>query len=671
MPRNYLRTIPRSGGNGRSDLLTEELLIGREKYLGWPVDAYRVFVPIVVDDPLASEYNPFERLIIAILRVEDPLVNSDRALASQTCLPDDFVHDIMLRLRGKGLVAEDAYKLTESAKNSFDELSSKEANGESIEMRTALVFREAVSGRMLPNFLPLEGETFETLDYDEISKKSPIVLERAAVDFPAPTKKDVRHVLRECRKRNRDLGGVVPSTAYNEFDILESRETYYLLCPIGVRRSDVEERIIDPFGLGYSLILENAFDNLLDENERLAAIIENWKKQLENQQAEQRQKEQAHKFPFDVERVSSRYPHLAVALKTAYTRLEISDMFSAFEWALHYHFAEDVESIVLSLQSLTPSEYRDQVEETLRSRGWKVSNRYKDKPQDGRIKALEAGTSAHFPSLFSLMLNREGGRWTTLATIARKYPKFPEEIEIIRNYRNAKGHGAWVQRAKQLSFNQVRIYVEGLISTVLKDVEFNESFQNAAITDQKTDEKIRAVNDLHNSFGRRLLRECSGQIREHMIEAQIEFNGAKDGEASTRLVREVASTMQAMLEEALKDIPRRRERDPFEASRLRLLGFGFDSLSESYRGLNPDRISKGMEWKTDTLGVAGLILAISAMDDDLESIASRFPGMFNFIAEVHDLRGHDRQVTLTGEERASLKVNFKRFVETLMEVFHG
>ena len=98
MSREYLQIPENPSVVGNRCLFTEEMIIGRERYLGWPVDAYRIFVPVLKDDPLGGKFNPFERIIIAQLSVEDPLVNSDTALADHVCLPQDFVHDILLKL---------------------------------------------------------------------------------------------------------------------------------------------------------------------------------------------------------------------------------------------------------------------------------------------------------------------------------------------------------------------------------------------------------------------------------------------------------------------------------------------------------------------------------------------------------------------------------------------
>ena len=673
MSREYLQIPDNPTVVGNRCLFTEEMIIGRERYLGWPVDAYRIFVPAIRDDPLGAEYNPFERIVIAQLYVEDPLVNSDSALAEHICLPQDFVHDIILKLEGKGIVRSGEYRLENKVKSIISEAESLSDRESHEELLTGFVFREAVTGRMLPHVMLVEDGPLETMDFDEVARRNPIVLERNPRCVRSPTDDEVRYSIIGWRHRVRNDGNSVRIPSYAKFERLDTPESYYLLCPIAVRRSDGEDRVGDPFGHGYSLVLEAALEDAMDRDQSLLDKLERWKKSLENQDEKIREVLDQIKFPFDVRRVESCYPRLAAALETAYgsSSPSIPDLFSALEWGFHYHFADEVESIYLALTSMKAAEFEERVKNNLVALGWEGRHLPSNRPYEKQITAFSKGECALFKVLFPIMLMRETTKETALFKIRDEIPNFPELIASMRRLRGAKSHGAKVDYGMMLSYAETRKFVERLLTILLPDVVFLESTPEAVLIDANTDNRYKARNDVRNGYGRAIYRALPGVTLEHLVEAQIEFNTLEENGNAVKLVREVASAMQSLLTEALNDIPRKRDRHPFETARKRLLAFHFAPLCDAFRDLNPDRVSRGFDWKVETLGVAGLVLAICGDDDVLARISSLDSNFFNFIGEVHECRGHDQQVQLSVDERKLLQIRLKRFVEILMEVCHG
>ena len=673
MSREYLLVCDGSMARGNHCLFSEEMIIGRERYLGWPVDAYRIFVPTIKDDHLGDRFNPFERIVLAQLAVEDPLVNSDKALAERVCLPQDFVHDIVLKLEGRGLVTPSTYRLEDKVVARMRDAIEGDQSSELIEMLTGFVFREAATGRMLPHVLFAEeqnGGMLETMDYDEVAKRRPIVLEANDAVVRKPTIEEVKAVLTSWRRRVRDGGRRIPS--YAKFEVLDAPESYYLLCPLAVRRCDGEDRIGDPFGIGYSLVLEAAFEEAMDDNAWLCEKIEGWKKELENQDEQIRERLDQIKFPFAVEALEANYPRLAGALKTAYgsTSSSIPDLFSALEWGFHYHLADEAESIRLELASMTNDEFENRARKTLTSLGWEKSRLPTHRPQDGQVNAFSTGSSALFKTLFPIMLIRQTER-PVLARIHDDIPDFPGIIAALRELRGAKSHGGTVDYGMRMSYADTRSFIERLLTILLPDVAFSESTPEPVLMDAETDHRFKARNEVRRGYGRTLYKRLPRMAQEHLVEAQIEFDTlASDGNA-VKLVREAAAAMQALLSDVLKDLPRKRDRRPFETARDRLKAFGFDSLSDAFKDLNPERVRRGLSGSEETLGVAGLVLALCGDDLVLTQIAMRDRRFFNFIGDVHDCRGHDNQVVLSDEERKNLQIRLKRFIETLMEVCYG
>ncbi len=77
--------------------------IGKDRIIGWPVDAYRVTLP-----PKATvsghRLNPFETVVFELLSVLGSIDNS--TIANESCIPIDLVRSVVLKLRDQGLIDE-------------------------------------------------------------------------------------------------------------------------------------------------------------------------------------------------------------------------------------------------------------------------------------------------------------------------------------------------------------------------------------------------------------------------------------------------------------------------------------------------------------------------------------------------------------------------------------
>lgn len=674
MSRDFLKLDEKPVGGGGRALFTEEMLVGKEAYLGWPVDAYRIFVPVSGEDGIGGDQNPFERIVIAVLAMESALVNSDRMLAEMTCLPEDFIHNIVLRLTGKGVISTERLKLTAEFKAKYLKAKADSDAVDATELKTAFVFRDAVTGRMLPDMMPLGDKPIETLDYDTIAKRRPIMIRRAQQTFPPPNAKDLRRVIADMRRRRRDYGRVINIPTYARCDIIETPEQYYLLCPVGVRRSDGEERIGDPFGMGYSLVLEAAFEQALADDDWLLQKISEWKSLLEQSEEVVNDKASEKTIPYNANHIESAYPHLASSLWLAYTRNNMRDLYAALEWGFYYHLAEDAQSIVLSVNSMSASEFTKAVNHTLARLGWENQNAPCTKPVHGKIIDFETGRNAEFPVSLAIMLACDGGKGTLLDRLNKEFGVvFLKKMFAMRKLRDKKRHGVKLDHSQDISFDEARPFAEKVLRLALPDIQFAEGAVLPTDSDTKTDEKIRATNDLHAIYGRKAVREFPGEVKEHLLEAQKEWNktGAEDNVVDA--VVEVGAAMQAMLVHILGDYISLRVENPVKAAKCRALKAGFlDFPEEVYGGIKPDRIRNGLRGQISTLGVAGVILALCADEDSLSSVAGRMPDLFGFIAEVHSVSGHGgKSVFLSEEQRRKWQKSVKKFIETLTEVYNG
>jgi hypothetical protein len=301
--------------------------IGRPRRLAWPVNAYRVTLPKASDD--GNDLNPFERVILKLLAAVGAM--DVRALADETRIPLDLVKSILLRLQDKALI---------DVHNAIME--QEHDNSESEEEKpplfvTAILFRELATGKMLP-FLHFLDDTTPLRTKDEVRQFLTIPLDDAhKVNPPAP--RDVISVLRAVNKRSTVSGGGVSMPSVQQITIIRQPESYCLDCPIAIQKSDGDFRIADPFGNGFSLILEGAFEKLLDQGGELAEWLQRWKLLLSNPSpTKPGDTDQRLREPFESEVNLQRYPKLVASLRPSQEKQfrSIAKIYASIEWALFY-----------------------------------------------------------------------------------------------------------------------------------------------------------------------------------------------------------------------------------------------------------------------------------------------------------------------------------------------
>lgn len=255
--------------------------IGRPRHLAWPLNAYRVTLPRVLDD--GNGLNAFERVILKLLDAAGRM-DAD-ALAAETRIPLDLVKSVLLRLQDKDLIDE------------HNAVIEREREDERAPVFvTALVFRELATGRILPFLHRLddtnpmrkkecEDKDFRVIRWDGDRRKA----------IPAP--RDVIRTLRAMKKRSSAFGQDSKMPAVQQITIVAEPELLHLDCPIAIQKSDGEFRIADPFGNGFSLILENAFEKLLEQDESLSKWLHGWKQSLSTPRPEKQ--DATPKEPFD------------------------------------------------------------------------------------------------------------------------------------------------------------------------------------------------------------------------------------------------------------------------------------------------------------------------------------------------------------------------------------
>lgn len=272
-------------------------IVGRHRNLSWPVDVYRITLPKPDEDGL--NLNPFEQVILSLLALGNM---TSQKLAEETCIPRDLVESILLRLRDRGLIDDFNVTLDASGNNGENQVDTPA-------FVTALLFRELVSGQVLPFMQLLERQPLRKQEQKQAAYKI-----RAFSDGKMPpTQRDVIKVARAMQRRAAVFGKAERTPALHKIMIADQPERYYLDCPIAIQKSDGEFRIADPFGNGFSLVLERAFEQLLEQDENAAEWLGKWKASLS--QPRSLSQDPGEKEPFDTPFNQQRYPKLISNLR--------------------------------------------------------------------------------------------------------------------------------------------------------------------------------------------------------------------------------------------------------------------------------------------------------------------------------------------------------------------
>ena len=334
-------------------------IFGKSRNLAWPVNAYRVTLPRTLNG--GDGLNPFERVVLKLLDAVG--VMDAHALADETRIPLDLVKSILLRLQDKALI-DDHNTIIEQERR--DTESRKEHSPVFV---TALLFREIATGKILPFIHWLddvnslrkresEEETFHSIRWNDTHKTG------------APTQRDVIKTLQAAKKRSAAFGRDQKMPAVQQITIINSPETYLLNCPIAIQKSDSEFRIADPFGTGFSLILENAFEQLLEQDHKLAGWLRDWKQSLRNPRTQKHDKRP--REPFDSEGNSQRYPNLVKTLRPSRDMAfrSIEKIFASIEWALFYACCQrPFEHVIIRLKFTAQGEHSAMLAEAAENAG--------------------------------------------------------------------------------------------------------------------------------------------------------------------------------------------------------------------------------------------------------------------------------------------------------------
>jgi hypothetical protein len=635
-------------------------IIGRPRNLAWPVNAYRVTLPRTLNN--SDSLNPFELVILKLLDAVG--VIDARALADETRIPLDLVKSILLRLQDKGLI--DGHNTI--IKQERDGRGGQEDHTPVFE--TALLFRELTTGKILP-FLHWLDDTNPLRINEDKEKQFRAISWNNVHKRKAPTQRDVIRTLQAMKKRSAAFGRDEKMPAVQQITIASSPETYQLNCPIAIQKSDAEFRIADPFGIGFSLILENAFEQLLEQDDKLSGWLRDWKQSLSNPYT-QKQDEKP-KEPFDSEANWQRYPKLIANLRPLRNMpfRTIAQIHASIEWALFYACCyRPFELVMTKLKLTAQAEHSAMFTEAAEKAGLAPPKLGFRPIREGKLIDFQNEKAELQTVLAIAILQARDDEPHPLRHIAASHINFIDRLLDIKNKRDEKAHGNGGADAPEKELTD-DLFMREIIHKLLPEIVFTDTPVVALDKDVRTDSLLDARASIQNEFGFKTFNRLGANLQDRLVHTERFWLSCKNDDDALCFVSDLYAAIQSAFGMALtgKLPPDVEDTKLIKTAETKAVDADLcKEFPDSLNRVKPSTIRQTLQGSSQTLGACVITFLLMADDDALRALSESQPSFVNDMANIITRRKHGNEpLPLPKSDIAKLRKSAFTTIKTLME----
>jgi len=634
-------------------------VIGRTRHLAWPVHAYRITIPATLSAG-RDLLNPFERVILNVIDAVGRL--DEAALAQETCLPVDLVRTVILRLRDKGLINEDNLVIDRNRRSWEEEI--REEN-----YTSALAFRELVGGRLLPFVQILDGRN--PLKTKLVDRRTLLRRDYASSRLGPPSAKEVISIITQMKRRSEAYAQSTRTPAIKQIRVEREPEYYLLDCPIAVQAHDAEFRIADPFGTGFSRVLEDVFSLRLETDEKLQEWMTNWRRALSTPKARDGE-ESRPREPFDTDEIRRRYPRLVRALipSPGAQHRSVENIYASLEWALYYTCEmHDPQLAIRRLKQETGNNYSQWLSGIAEGLGFEVP-RYGFRPvPNGKFDDYLDQKPEMDTVLGICLLQAEAHHEHPLRRIASASPDFIGRIRVLARDRGDRAHGKHVTVANGAQLESDP-FMREIISALLPAIQFDS---NAKSTDagSQADLLLDARTSLQDAFGYRSFNKLGLSAQASLLTAEQFWLVCKDGDDARAFISNLYSALQGVLREFLSGTAPvgAREGEYKEQAAVKADRAGLGRLPDELASVRPRRIRETLQGNDLSVGASVIALLLTAGQEVLKEIANSQPDFLAAIADILAKRGHANQpAPMQKADAGELRKSAISTVRTLLEL---
>lgn len=599
-------------------------VVGAPRDLAWPVSAFRVTLPRIGDSRV-GDLNAFESVILGLLQVSGPI--EEKLLAEKTCLPIDMIKLIVARLQDHGYVDRDR-KVQRSSQSAVEDLSA------TVPSAVAIVFRERISGQLLPHLhLIRDGDVLRT----KLVERS-MILHGGTIKQEAPTSRDILRILKIAKRRKAQFFHNFQPPALQQIRISPESEEFYLHCRIAFQAHDGEYRIADPFGLGFSKMLEDVFDKQVTHDESLQNWLLKWRQTVvlgrPRETSRSRNKsgfvESMHLFPELVKQLQG----------DSRGRRDLRQLYAAIEWALFYCCEMDgLNSALARLRMRDLTSRSAWLTGIASSLGLQVlESGFREFP-DGRLLDLETHNVSMDPILAVALVQAEMNSEHPLRRVAIKHPDFLQRLRILGRSRGDDVHG---KSEPHLPTDVLASdsFMQSVVSTLIPSIRFVDSLDSDAFI-AHADEMIQARTNLQADLGYRAMSRLGRSTETSLLNAERDLLSMRDGDDAQGLISNLCSAIQSALRGLMLGQMKSTASSGFvEKAESNSMRASLGSLPESLKSVNVQRIRSAIEGRDSTLGSLTIAFLVSSEIELLSELAALCPGFLGVVSQLLDLRGH-------------------------------
>jgi hypothetical protein len=632
--------------------------IGKPRRLAWPVNVHRVTLPKLSKE--GDKLNPFERVILKLIDAGGP--RDAETLAQETCLPKDLVQCVLLRLQDKGYINKD----NDLIKQMRDGRSS--GGNDSQEFVTACVFRELATGKILPHLHFKKYDPLKRKDEDERLYKR-ISYDEAYRDSPL-TPHDVMAALRGMQKRSTAFGNQFHLPSIQLITIIREAELYYLDCPIAILKSDGEFRIADPFGNGFSLVLESAFSFLLEENKDLCEWLTTWKISLSSR--EPVNQTDHYREPYDNDANRTRYPNLIsnLRLRRHQQFRSIEQIHAAIEWALFYSCVQrSYTSAVQQLKLIPQSEHPTLLQKAADTLSLGLPPGGLFPVREGKLEGFLEG-KAELGTLLSLsLLMAADDASHPLRQIAAAHPDFIVRLIEIKKKRDEHAHGVDKRRSGDIELPE-EDFMREVVTTLLPTVRFSNAPASIAYKETMSDALMEARTSIQTEFGFAVFNRLGSNLQDRLIVAEQFWISCKDNDNAIAFVCDLYAALQIAFRRSLAGVlpPDLSESEYVVAAQKISKACGLGDLPECLVTVKQSAIREALLGNDRTLQSCVVAFLLVSPAGVLNAIAQMHPSFISDVAYVIELRGHGNEpLPMSKENIRRLRKATYTTIKSLME----
>lgn len=598
--------------------------VGTPRDLAWPVSVFRVTLPRIGDKKV-GDLNAFESVILGLLQVSGPI--EENLLAAKTCLPIDMIRMVLARLQDLGFVDRDRKVQRSSQSVGSDSFTT-------VSSTVAIVFRERVSGQLLPYLhLIRDGDVLRT----KLVERS-MILHSGIVKHEAPTSRDILRIVKIARRRKSQFFHDVQIPTLQQIRISPESEEFYLHCPIAFQAHDGEYRIADPFGLGFSKILEDAFDKQVTHDESLQSWLLKWRQTVVL--GRNRETSRARNKSGFVE--SKRlFPELIKQLQgDSKGRRDLRQLYAAIEWALFYCCEMDgLNSAIARLRMRDLTSRSAWLTGIASSIALQVPEGGVREFPDGRLLDLETHNVSMDPILAVALVQAETNSEHPLHRVAIKHPDFLQRLRVLGRSRGDDVHGKSEPHfpTDVLASDS---FMQSVVSTLIPSIRFVDSPDSDAYI-AHADEMIQARTNLQADLGYRAMSRLGRSTETSLLNAERDLLSMSNGDDAQGLISNLCSAIQSALRGLMLGQVKSTASSGFlEKADSNSIRASLGSLPKSLKSVNVQRIRSAIEGRDSTLGSLIIAFLVSSEIELLGELATLCPDFLGVVSRLLDLRGH-------------------------------